>query len=458
MISPPLPLLAAEGGVVVHTHPLLALTLAVVLLLFNGFFVGSEIALLAVRRSRIEELAEAGDQRALVALAALRELPVTFSGAQLGITIASLALGALSEPAIVEMLTGVLGVAPLSAGAQHAVGFALGLAIIVLLHVVVGEMVPRNLALANAERVVLRVARPFQLFVVAFRPLILALNASAAVVVRLLGITPRHESSMVHTPDELALLLRQSHREGTLAEHEARVLSAALGLNEIDAEAAMTPRVDLHALPDDARGLDVLEMARETGFTRFPIYHGAIDEIVGVVNVKDVLIRDADELMTLTVDDVIRPIPAVPESRDLEHLLRDMRRDRSHAVLVVDEFGGTAGIVTLEDVLEELVGEIEDEFDPRTIDLRKVEEGRWIVPGLLRRDELGLHTGLQLFDGESETVSGYLTERLGRLVQPGDEVEERGWRLRVRSLDGRRAGEIEVIAPSEEEPDGEGDQ
>ncbi|MBW3563015.1 MAG: hemolysin family protein [Actinobacteria bacterium] len=442
-------LLAAESeALALHVHPLVGIAVAVVLLAANAFFVAAEIALLAARRTRIEELADQGDPRAKIAAAALRELSVTFSGAQLGITMASLGLGAIAEPAVADLFESWLGATALPGGTRAAIAFAVALLIVVFLHMVVGEMLPKNVALADAERVSLRLARAFRGYVVVFRPLIVALNATANALVRLVGVEPRDELGLVHTASELSLVVRESRREGALPPQEARVLGAALRLSEIDAEAAMTPRVDLAALPDDARATDVLDLARETGYTRFPVYHQEIDDIVGVVHVKDVLIRDAEDLEGVPVGDVIRPIPAVPETRDLERLLRDMRRDRSHAVLVVDEFGGTAGIVTLEDVLEELVGEIEDEFDPHVHEVRKLGDRRWVVPGTLRRDELEQHTGLELEAGDSETVSGFLTEHLGRLVQPGDQVETDGWRLRVRSLDGRRAGDVEVVAPA----------
>ncbi len=422
----------------------LALSMAVALLAANAFFVGSEIALLAARRATIEELAEGGDRRARITAGALREITVAFSGAQLGITMASLGLGAVVEPSVARVLERWLEIAPLSTTARHAVAVAIALSVVVFLHIVIGEMVPKNVALARPEQLALRLGPLFRVYMVVFRPLIVALNAAANAVVRLVGIEPRDELSLVHTPDELGLLLRESRREGMLAPQEARVLSAALSLGDIDAEAAMTPRVDLAAIPDDADAAGVLELARETGLTRFPVYHGDLDGIVGVVHVKDVLIRDAEELEGLEVADILRPVPAVPETRELDQLLRDMRRDRSHAVLVVDEFGGTAGIVTLEDVLEELVGEIEDEFDPHTPDVRQVGQGRWIVPGLLRPDELRERTGCALPDGEYETISGFLTERLGRLVETGDEVRIDGCALRVRTADGRRAGEVEV--------------
>jgi putative hemolysin len=224
-------------------------------------------------------------------------------------------------------------------------------------------------------------------------------------------------------------------------------MGAALRLQRIDAEAAMTPRVDLSALPDTAAAEEVLEMAAETGYTRLPVYHEDIDHVVGLVHVKDVLMRD--DLDGVRVDELLRPIPAVPESRDLEQLLRDMLDSRAHAVLVVDEFGGTAGVLSLEDVLEELVGEIEDEFDVERR-ARRSEERVWVVPGMMRRDEAERLTGVVLPEGEAETVSGVVVEALGRLLERGDRVSTpEGWRLTVLSLEGRRAGEVEVRAPEE---------
>lgn len=424
-----------------------AIVLGVVLLLLNGGFVAAEISLLAARRTRIEEAAEQGDPRAGRALRALTELSVTFSGAQLGITMCSLALGAVAEPAVAAILVRWLDLTPLPTGVVPAVALVITLSIVVFLHMVIGEMAPKNLALARAEQVALRLARPFGWFVAALRPLILVLNGLANLLVRLVRVEPVDEHKLVHTPSELSLALAESRQLGTITHQDARVLDAALGLAEIDAEAAMTPRVDLAALPDSASLQDVLALADETGHTRIPVFHEDIDHVVGLVHVKDVLIREESEWGALTVAELLRPIPAVPESRDLEQLLRDMLDERSHAVLVVDEFGGTAGMLTLEDVIEELVGEIADEFDEES-HAREEGETCWVVPGTMRRDELERLSGLDL-GGDAETVSGAIVEHLGRLLVVGDRlVTEDGWQLTVLSIEGRRAGEIEVRAPS----------
>lgn len=439
-------LVATEAGAHSGAVSVPALVLGVVLLVVNAFFVAAEIALLAARRARIEERAEAGDARAVIAAKMLGELSVTFSGAQLGITMASLGLGYVAEPAVATVFANLLGETALPEALQNGLAFAIALAIVVFLHMVIGEMAPKNLALARAEDVSMKLARPFRAFVWILRPLILFLNWLGNLLVRAVGVQPVDEHDLAQTPAELALALRESVDEGTVTVLEGRVLSAALQLGSIDAEAAMTPRTDLVMTGADEPAGAVIRLSERTGFTRFPVFRGDHDEIVGLVHVKDVLILEPGDVDGVTVGDLMRPVMVVPESRDLEALLTDMRDERAHATLVVDEYGATIGMVTMEDVLEELVGEISDEFDEAE-HVRSVGDRQWTVDGLLRRDELRRLTGLQLPEGETETINGWLMEDLGRLVRRGDEVHHDGWSLRVVDLNGRRAGTVAVRAP-----------
>lgn len=446
-------LAALEPGAYEVSIP--ALLLGLVLLIANGFFVAAEIALLAARRARIEERADAGDRRAQVALRQLQELSITFSGAQLGITMCSLGLGAVAEPAVAAVIAKGLEAMGMPGTVVPGVGFALALSLVVFLHMVVGEMAPKNLAIAQAEDVSLRLARTFRAYVWLFRPLIVFLNGTANVLIRAVGVEPVDEHNLVHTPQELVLAVRESQREGTVADQDATVMSAALRLGDIDAESAMTPRVDLDTVAADDPVERVLDLSAQTGHTRFPVHHRDPDDVIGLVHVKDVLILDPDERANLVVGDVLRPIAAVPESRGLYDLLADMRSDRSHAVLVVDEYGAASGLVTLEDVLEELVGEIEDEFDPDAAAARRRRGGTgWSVDGLLRRDELERLTGLSLPAAQTETLNGFLVERLDRLVQRGDIVMHDGWNLRVLTMKGHRAARVQVTPPlpSTDEP------
>ena len=432
-----------------------ALLIGLGLLIANGFFVAAEIALLAANRARVEEMAATGDPRAKRALAALRELSITFSGAQLGITMCSLGLGAIAEPALASLFLVWLEPVGLPAGVVTVVAFVIALSIVVFLHMVVGEMVPKNLALADAEKIAVRLARLFGLFILVLRPLILLLNAAANGLVRLTGIEPVEEIGLVHTPDELRMALRESMRSGLIAPGQVRVLSAVLALSDVDAEAAMTPRIDLVTVPADATIDEIFRVARESGHSRLPVHETDVDHVIGVVHVKDILIAEEADVAGKTARELSRPMPVVPESRDLDQLLNDMRADRSHLALVIDEYGGTAGVLTLEDILEELVGEISDEFDPAELEPRS-SEGAWVVPGGIRRDELERLTGLILPEGETETVSGAISEALGRLPARGDRVDHDGWVLRVLTMDGRRAGQIEVVAPPPDHPSTQG--
>ena len=422
-----------------------AVTLGVFLLAANGFFVAIEIALLAVRRTRIEELADSGDVRATRALRALKELSVTFSGAQLGITMCSLGLGLIAEPALAVVFAQMFALTAIPAGVIPVAAVVIALSLTVFLHMVIGEMAPKNVAIARAEIVTLALITPFAVFVAVFRPLIWVLNASANWLVRLVKVTPVDEHRLVHTADELAYVVAEANDSGRIAEEDARVIDAALRLGSIDAQAAMTPRVDMVAVAQNENVDNVLAIAQESGFSRIPVFADDIDHVVGVVHIKDLLIGDDvddnDTAMT-----VMRPLPAVPESLPLDRLLAAMRRQRSHAAVVVDEFGGTAGLITLEDVLEELVGEIADEFDDATV--VRATETTWVLPGSFRRDEVHRNVGVELPGGDAETLSGWLVEQLGRFPTPGDTVvDPDGWRFIVLSVERRRAREVEVHAP-----------
>ncbi|MEX2328348.1 MAG: hemolysin family protein [Nitriliruptoraceae bacterium] len=428
-----------------------ALVIGVVLLVVNGAFTATEIALLASRRARIEDAGAAGDRRARFALKALSDLPTTFAGAQLGATMSALGLGAIAEPALVSVLGHWFDRWGMSAAVIPVVAVTLGLGVVVFLHMVLGDMAPKNLALARSEDVALALARPFAIFIAVFRPLIALLALAARGVLWVLRIEPVAEHRLVHTPEELALVLTESHEHGTITAHDARMAGAALNLASIDAEAAMTPRVDVVAVADTAGVDELISVARDTGHTRVPVYHRDLDDIVGVVHVKDALVRD--DVDGLTLADLLRPISAVPESRDLEQLLFEMLEDRHHIVLVVDEYGGTAGLLSLEDVIEELVGDIADEFDDEPPVERTLDA--WMVPGTMRRDELEALTGLDLAESTSDTVSGWMVERLARLLDVGDAVVTGdGWRLEVVTLDRRRAGDVRVHAPADTVVDG----
>jgi CBS domain containing-hemolysin-like protein len=436
----------AASAVPVLSAPAAGL-LAALLLLVTGVFVAVETGLVAVRRGAIEDRAAAGDRRAVRVLRALDELPISVTGAQLVISAAAVGLGALADPALGTPLRGVLAGTALQPRAVPSLSLAVAVLVLVLLHTVIGVLVATHLALARSEAVALALARPFAIVVAVLRPVVLGLRRSADLVVQAVRSEPVADHQLAHTPAELALAVVESRNLGTITSADAQVMRAALELAGLTAGTAMTPRVDLEVLSDRATGREALALAHETGYTRFPVYHRDVDDVIGLVHVKDLLTAVDPGVLDRPIGEVLRPIVAVSATRDLEHLLADMLAQRAHAVLVVDEFGGTAGMLSLEDVLEELVGEIADEYDDEEAPV--AGGGRaWHVPGTTRRDELARLCGLELEAEEAETVSGWLVERLDRLVASGDAVTTSGgWTLTVRSLDGRRAGEVEVRAP-----------
>jgi CBS domain containing-hemolysin-like protein len=416
----------------------------IALLVVNAFFVAAEFALLASRRSRMEALAASGNRAAAAALGSLRELSLTMASAQLGITLASLALGAVAEPTLAHGLETLFGRTALPEGLARALGLGLGLGIITLAHVIVGELAPKSWAISHPERSALLVAQPFRLFTVAVRPIIFALNATANGIVRLLGQTPQNELALAHSPADLRLLLDESAAHGLLDEAQQTLLSRAIDLSDLDAEAAMVPRADIVAV-DAGAGIDELErVASTTGRSRIPVYEQQLDQLRGILHVKDLLAVAPDDRATTNASTLARPAMVTPESRSVQDLLVDMREQRQHIAVVVDEYGGVSGLVTMEDLLEELIGNFEDESDELTLGVRRRPGGALSLPGMLRPDELATATGIELPDGPWETVAGYVLAELGRLPTPGDRLVTAAGAFRVRGMDGYRITELEL--------------
>jgi CBS domain containing-hemolysin-like protein len=337
-------------------NPAVAIGVAVVLLAVNGFFVGAEFALLASRQSRLEQMEAGGDRRAEQALYGIRHLSLMLAGAQLGITMASLGLGAVAEPALAGLLEDAFHAVGLTERLLHPVSFALALAFVVFCHMVVGEMAPKSWAIADPESAALRLARPFRLFVVVLRPVIRGLNAAANAFVRLCGVTPEDERAMAHSPADLALLLRESVEEGKIDEGDVELFSNALRLSGLGADAAMTPRESVISV-GVADGADAIEAAaRRSGRSRLLVVGTELDDVKGVVHVRDVLLLDGEQRERATAGELVRPVLVGREHQALEDLLLDMRSQRLRFAVVVDDLGSLAGVVTLQSLLEALIG------------------------------------------------------------------------------------------------------
>lgn len=395
---------------------------AIGLLVVNGFFVASEYTLTAVNRSRIEHLAAQGDRSAERVRRSISELPLMLAGTQLGITMASLVLGYVAEPAVAGLLEGPFGTIPMGEQAVTTVSLIVGLTIVVFFHMVLSEMVPKYIVIAEPERTARWLAAPFRAFITSFRPVLVLLNGLGNAGLRLLGISPRTSTLSAYTLDELADVIEESARGGQLGRFEEQLLTGAVGFSELDAGAVMVPRTELVAVPATATPAEVERTVRDSGHTRLPVYAGDLDHVLGFFHAKDLLHVSASERDRPMPARLIRQMLVIPESRRLLALLLDMRRERRQLALVIEEHGGTAGVVSIEDIIEELVGEIRDEYDVSEIGVEQLGEGRFLVPGTLRIDEAADRLGIELPEGEYETVAGLVMERLGRIPDRRDTV------------------------------------
>jgi CBS domain containing-hemolysin-like protein len=285
-------------------------------------------------------------------------------------------------------------------------------------------------------------APPGRLYANIFRPFIHLLNSIANAVLRLLRVEPQDELVSVHTAGEIGVMVTESAKEGALKDWEHRMLMGAVGLSDLDAGAVMIPRTEIVAVPASATVRDVEKLVVASGHTRLPVYEGSLDDILGFVHAKDLLKIDPGAHDEPLARDLIRRMLIVPESRKLQNLLLDMQREQRHFSLVLDEHGGTAGLVTLEDLLEELVGEIRDEYDEAEVGIQRLAENRFVVPGGLRVDEAADRLGVGLPEGDYDTVGGFIMERLGRIPKRRDVVTHGGWRLTVRAMHRRRVLEV----------------
>ncbi|WP_439947635.1 hemolysin family protein [Streptomyces sp. BBFR109] len=434
----------------------LLLLVAVLLSLACGAFVAAEFSLTTVERGALERAAERGERGASGALKAVRNLTFQLSGAQLGITVTNLVVGMLAEPSISKLISGPLQALGMSRSAAASLALVLGTALSTVFLMVVGELVPKNWAISSPLAIARRVATPQRWFSAAFRPFITHLNNTANRVVRRLGVEPAEELASARGPQELAALARHSAKEGALEADTAELFVRTLNLADLTAENVMTPRVQVVALDAQATCEDVANATRATGLSRFPVYRGSLDSVVGTAHVKDVLAVPAGRRLHLRVSEIMREPLLVPESLTVDRLLDRLSGRRTMAV-VIDEYGGTAGVATLEDIVEEVVGEVRDEHDPHeTPDLAPAgadAEGRalYSADGSARVDQLA-RVGLKVPDGPYETLAGLIAAELGRIPATGDVLEVAGWRLDVVDAGGRRAARVLLHAPLDDAP------
>ncbi|MCX4760356.1 hemolysin family protein [Streptomyces sp. NBC_01275] len=435
----------------------LLLLVAILLSLACGAFVAAEFSLTTVERSELERAVERGERGAAGALKAVRNLTFQLSGAQLGITVTNLVVGMLSEPSIAKLISGPLQSLGLSSSASSSVALVLGTALSTVFLMVVGELVPKNWAISSPLTVAKGVGNAQRWFSAAFRPFITHLNNTANRIVRRFGVEPTEELAAARGPQELAALARHSAKEGALEADTAELFVRTLNLADLTAENVMTPRVQVVALDAQATCEDVANATRATGLSRFPVYRGSLDAVVGTAHIKDSLAIPAEHRARVPVSEIMREPLLVPESLTVDRLLDRLSGKRTMAV-VIDEYGGTAGVATLEDIVEEVVGEVRDEHDPHeTPDLAAAgadDDGRalYSADGAARTDQLA-RVGLHAPDGPYETLAGLVATELGRIPAVGDTVEVAGWRMDVVDASGRRAARVLLHAPLDDSSD-----
>ncbi len=421
----------------------LRLGIVLLLILANAFFVASEFALIAVRRSRIDELVAAGDAGARRVKAALEHLDRYIAGTQLGITIASLGLGWVGEPAIaylVDKATFAVGWSLAPSASHSAAGLLVSFLVLTFLHIVLGELAPKSLALVQPENVSRFVAAPLMLFSRLMSPLIWVFNGSANALLRLFGIRPRSEAQS-HSPEELRLLVMQARAHGTLDESDSAMLAGVFDFHHKKARDVMRPRTEIVALDIEASEEEVWTILRRERYSRYPVVRESLDNVVGVFLAKDLWLHAGGTPFTLTA--FVRDPLYVPDSRPAERVLDDLRRTRAHMAVVLDEYGGTAGILTMEDLIEEVIGDISDEYDfaSRTA----VEtDGILELDGTMSLIDVRSDHHVQIPDGDWTTLGGYAFAQLGRLPRMGDRVTVSGGEMEVIAMDGRRVAALRI--------------
>lgn len=414
----------------------------------NAFFVASEFAIVTVRKTRIDQLVAEGDRRAARVRQAIGDPTRFLAATQVGITMASLGLGWVGEPAVARLIQPLLAALPV-AWAQvgaHSIAVGLAFALITSLHVVCGELAPKTLALQHAERTALLVAAPTRFFMVALWPFISLLNDLGARVARLFGLKPQSAHALVHSEEELKMLVTASQEAGVLEEDESEMLHRVFGFGDLTAEQVMVPRTEMAGIRTDATLAEVIEWVSLHPHAWLPVFGSDIDDIRGFLHVEDLfpaLTKPADQFQ---VTACLREAMTVPETLKADDVLEEMRRKGTHHAVVIDEYGGTAGLVTFEGLMERIVGEVGSEFSSGHTKISVLPGGAALLDGLTLTTDVNAEFGLHIDEDDYTTVGGFVLGQLGRRARLGDRVEVEGWTFRVEALDGLRVARVYLSA------------
>ncbi|MDN9011031.1 hemolysin family protein [Brevibacillus laterosporus] len=405
------------------------------LVFLNGFFVATEFALVKIRESRITQLVAEGNVKARLVDTLLHQLDAYLSATQLGITLASLGLGWIGEPAIAHLLHPVFTYAGITEPWMSSISVVIGFLIITFLHIVLGELAPKSLAIQRAEQVSLIVARPMQLFYKVMFPFIKLLNGAASKILRLFGIEPVSEHEAAHTEEEIRILVNESHKSGLIDNTELMLVDNIFEFSETTAREIMVPRTDMVVLDIRDSFEDNLDIVSTGRFTRYPVVNGDKDHVVGILHIKDILTYALKEIeKERHLSDLLRPVLSVPETISISQLLTMLQKQRSQVAILIDEYGGTAGLLTLEDIVEEIVGDIQDEFDderPEIEQFKQKEESIVSFDGRMLLEEVNAYLNIQLDTAEVDTIAGWIYTKITHPPTIGMKVVEEGHEFEV---------------------------
>ena len=421
------------------------LLIIIILLFFNGFFVAAEFALVGVRKTKIKQLANEGNFNAKLALDAIKNIDRYIAAVQLGITIASLGIGWVGESTLAKLLLPVFHFLPLKAEiiAAHSLAVTISFALITILHVVIGELMPKSIALQFPVGTTLWVAKPMYVVTRLFAPMIFLLNGLGNSLLRLLKIEPAPAHQAVYSTEELNMLIDASYKGGVLNQKEAEILQNVFKFSDLTAQDVMIPRPDMVCIPIDAKTEDIYKIIIDNQYTRYPIYKENIDDIVGFLHTKDlfsVMVKKEE----IKISSLLREKFYVPETMPIEKLAQEFQKRKFQMAIVVDEFGGTSGLVTHEDVLEEIFGEVQDEFDDEECEFSKISENEYEVCGKYRIDEFAEKFGIKLDDEDITTIGGYVVKMLGRIPITNDEVTDEYFKYTISEMDSSRIVKIKI--------------
>ncbi len=425
----------------------------VFLLFVNGFFVAAEFSLVKVRKTRLEQLCNEGNANAKRALKLVNDTNKMLAAAQLGVTIASIALGWVAEATIVQLIEPLIKLLPVANSGiyAHAIAVPISFVLVTYFHVLLGEQLPKCFALLHPDKLALWVATPMDIFITVFKPFVWLLLVSGDKILCAFHATA-DDSALVHSTEELDMLVDVSYNEGVLNETEAEMLHNMFKFSDLMAKQVMIPRTDMMCIPNDISYEELIKFTLENQYTRYPVYEDNIDKILGFIHVKDLYSLSMSK-ENYSLEKLIRPLMPVPETMTLDNLIIQFKKEHAQMAIVIDEFGGTAGLITLEDVLEEIIGDVQDEFDEEEeADIKEISENTYIANAMMRIDELAEYFGIneaQFEEDDVETIAGLVVKLLGHIADIGDSVTYEGLTFTVVEIDGARITKLQIYKKPE---------